>query len=175
MTDDDGVFYAPVFNFVVPHGRTYTIASYTGSNPPDFKIGKRVNVLYEKGNPENAKINSVGQLWLIEIVFGIMGLSWFLRELLSLELIGAAVHRLRPRCFNSSSRMLLSDCEVCSFYATLSPCSRSSINRMLVEASPFGIGWRISETSWQKHKLPLAFGGSNKGIWVTRRRRAKAL
>lgn len=73
MTNDDGVFYAPVFSFVAPDGRTYTIASNTGSNPPDFKIGERVNVLYEKSNPGNAKINSLGQLWLIEIVFGITG------------------------------------------------------------------------------------------------------
>jgi hypothetical protein len=90
MNNDDGVFYAPVFSFVAADGTAYTISSNTGSNPPDFRIGERVNVLYEKSNPENAKINSVRQLWLIEIVFGIMGPV--------LALAGFVVLRIDRRC-----------------------------------------------------------------------------
>jgi hypothetical protein len=77
ITDDQngGVAYAPIFSFSASDGRIYTITSSVGANPPAFSIGQAVTILYDKANPANAKIDSVGQLWFFSIFFGIMGSS----------------------------------------------------------------------------------------------------
>jgi Protein of unknown function (DUF3592) len=67
------VTYAPVFRFVTEDGRPVTVVSHTSSNPPAFNLGEAVKVHYKKDHPENAKIDSFGQLWLGDIVFGSVG------------------------------------------------------------------------------------------------------
>jgi Protein of unknown function (DUF3592) len=67
------VTYAPVFRFVTEDGRPVTVVSHTSSNPPSFEPGEAVKVHYKKNHPDDAKIDSFGQLWLGDIVFGSVG------------------------------------------------------------------------------------------------------
>jgi hypothetical protein len=70
---DNSVTYAPVFRFNVPGWHLATVVSHTSSNPPTFKVGEVVTVHYEQGHPEDAVIDSFGQLWLGDVVFGGVG------------------------------------------------------------------------------------------------------
>jgi hypothetical protein len=65
--------YAPVFRFDVPGTHFATVVSHTSSSPPVFKVGEMVTVHYEQGHPEGAVIDSFGQLWLGDVVFGGVG------------------------------------------------------------------------------------------------------
>lgn len=65
--------YSPTFQFKSPNGATYTITSSTASNPPEFIVGQRIQVLYLASDPANARIASFLQLWFMAIMFAIGG------------------------------------------------------------------------------------------------------
>jgi hypothetical protein len=67
------VTFAPVFRFVTEDGRPVTVVSHTSSNPPAFNLGEAVKVHYKKDHPDDALIDSFGQLWLGDIVFASAG------------------------------------------------------------------------------------------------------
>jgi hypothetical protein len=67
------ITYAPVFSFITAHDREITVTSRSSSNPPEFHAGEEVPVLYDRRNPENARINTFGQIWGVEIMLGGMG------------------------------------------------------------------------------------------------------
>jgi hypothetical protein len=70
---DNKVSFAPVFRFDVPGTHFTTVVSHTSSSPPAFKVGEWVTVHYEQGHPEGAVIDSLGQLWLGDWIFGGVG------------------------------------------------------------------------------------------------------
>ena len=70
-TRDNSISFAPVFRFDVPGWHFATVISHTSSNPPAFKVGEVVTVHYEQGHPQEAVIDSFGQLWLMD--FGYLG------------------------------------------------------------------------------------------------------
>jgi hypothetical protein len=65
--------YAPVFRFDVPGTHFATVVSHNSSSPPAFEVGQVVTVRYQPGHPEKAVIDSFEQLWLGELVLGIVG------------------------------------------------------------------------------------------------------
>ena len=65
--------YAPVFSFVARDGQSYAVDSGSSSNPPGFAVGETVRVLYDPANPTDAKIDTFFQIWVLPIVFGILG------------------------------------------------------------------------------------------------------
>lgn len=65
--------YAPVFRFAAEDGQTYTVDSHMFNSPPAFAFGERVTVLYEKGHPSHASIDTLFQLWIPEVVLTIVG------------------------------------------------------------------------------------------------------
>jgi hypothetical protein len=65
--------YAPVFTFATDDGRTYTVASSLATYPPAFKVGQHATAHYQKGHPEQAKLESFTQLWLMDLINGIIG------------------------------------------------------------------------------------------------------
>ena len=71
----NAIEYAPVFSFATPDGKTYTESSSTASNPSGFAVGDSVVVLYSKSNPGGARIASFVQLWLVPMVFLIIGVA----------------------------------------------------------------------------------------------------
>ena len=67
--------YAPIFRFTANNGQTYTITASVASNPPGFDVGDPIKILYPKNEPENARIDSFGQLWFIPMVIAGIGLT----------------------------------------------------------------------------------------------------
>ena len=63
-----------MFQFHGPMTAKSTWSSRSNSNnPPGFRVGEHVKVLYQHGRPEHAKIDSFIQLWLPELVLTIVG------------------------------------------------------------------------------------------------------
>jgi hypothetical protein len=74
-TDEDNhsASYAPIFSFTASDGQTYTVTSYTSSNPPEFSPGESVRVLYDPRNPSHAHLKSTAQLWLVPLICAPLG------------------------------------------------------------------------------------------------------
>ncbi|NTW82738.1 MAG: DUF3592 domain-containing protein [Chlorobiaceae bacterium] len=68
----------PVVHFTDRSGKSIVFISQTGSDPPAFVKGETVNIFYKPEKPENAKIDSVFELWGITILSGITGGIFFL-------------------------------------------------------------------------------------------------
>jgi hypothetical protein len=64
----------PVVEFTPTDGAPRTFRSSTGSNPPSYEEGDRVEVLYRADSPDDAEINGFASLWLLPLVFGGIGL-----------------------------------------------------------------------------------------------------
>jgi hypothetical protein len=64
----------PVVEFTPTDGTPRTFRSSTGSNPPSYEEGDRVEVLYRADSPDDAEINGFASLWLLPLVFGGLGL-----------------------------------------------------------------------------------------------------
>jgi len=73
-TDNEGQpCYHPRFAFETPDGREMVVESSFGTNPPSFRPGQQVVVLFDPSEPKDARINTFAQLWGVAIVFGIFG------------------------------------------------------------------------------------------------------
>ncbi|MEN9206915.1 MAG: DUF3592 domain-containing protein [Gloeomargarita sp. GMQP_bins_120] len=68
------VSYYPVVVYTLPDGRRLEVVARTGSTPPRYRIGQRVEVLYDPQNPSRARINDFFELWLLPLFFGGFGL-----------------------------------------------------------------------------------------------------
>jgi hypothetical protein len=88
-----GDVYRPIVEFACRDGRTVRIAGGTASNPPAFRRGDRVGVLYRPGAPEEARLDRWADRWLGVILLGVLGFAFSAAALAPL-LIGL---RLRPR------------------------------------------------------------------------------
>ena len=70
----DGPAAYPVVEFTSADGAPRTFRSSTGSNPPSYEKGERVEVLYRADSPEDARIKGFASLWLLPLIFGGLGL-----------------------------------------------------------------------------------------------------
>jgi Protein of unknown function (DUF3592) len=70
---DASVTYAPMFTFTAKDRQSYTVTSNASANPPEFKVGEKIRVLYEPDRPDGARIDSFWQLWSLAMIFGIVG------------------------------------------------------------------------------------------------------
>ena len=70
-SSEAGVCY-PVFQFVTDAGQRIELKGKAGANPPQYKKGDSVNVLYEHAHPENFTVNSWEGLYLLPTIFGIL-------------------------------------------------------------------------------------------------------
>jgi hypothetical protein len=85
-------YFYPVIEFVTRDGESVRFQDSTGSNPPEYREGERVQVLYDPLTPESARIESFAGLWLMPtvllgfgavfVLFGVLGffnsLLWIL-------------------------------------------------------------------------------------------------
>ncbi len=65
--------YFPLFHFRTSDAREIQVRSKAGNNPPAFRVGQSVQVLYDLADPQSAQINSFGQLWLGTLVCFVLG------------------------------------------------------------------------------------------------------
>jgi hypothetical protein len=71
--DPDSPTYAPVFSFRDTQGRRHEVTSAVGHGRSPYEPGQEVPVLYDRDNPEDARIDSFVQLWLFPMAIGFMG------------------------------------------------------------------------------------------------------
>src|SRR4051794_41757070 len=71
--DDGGYMFAPLVRFQTGDGRSIEFQSSLRSNPPGYRTGQTVTVLYDPDAPESAAIRGLFSLWLVTMVLGFMG------------------------------------------------------------------------------------------------------
>jgi hypothetical protein len=74
---DGHTLYLPVFEYRTNDGTRYQFTSTIASRPPSYKIGDTATILYLRRNPQNAKVKSFVELWLMNIIFAVIGLACF--------------------------------------------------------------------------------------------------
>ena len=67
----------PVVQFHDLDGSLHEAHSYYGSTPPDYDIGSNVNVVYPKSKPEEARIDSLGDIYGGSIFYASLAISCF--------------------------------------------------------------------------------------------------
>lgn len=84
QTGKSGYVYCPQVTFLLPNGQNIKFQSNFGTQPPSYKIGQKVEVIYSKSNPQQAEIDSAMAVWfapgclvLMALAFTFLGLSLF--------------------------------------------------------------------------------------------------
>lgn len=90
--------YLPVFRFVADDGHTYMLRADSNASFVPFKQGDHVRILYFKDHPETARINSIAQLWMPQLILGFFG---FVFTSFSVRII-----RRRPSCRNVTTTVI---------------------------------------------------------------------
>jgi hypothetical protein len=75
--EDGGYMYSPLVRFETTDGSTIEFQSTLRTNPPAYRTGQTVSVLYDPEDPQSASIRGALSLWLSTIVLGFIG-SMFL-------------------------------------------------------------------------------------------------
>lgn len=89
-TDGEGAccVYSPVFEYTV-NSRRYTFESLNASDPPAYRVGQEVEVIYNVDDPNDAAVNSFGELWMVASI--LCGTTLILAVVLN----GLAISRMR--------------------------------------------------------------------------------
>jgi hypothetical protein len=72
-SEDKGYLFTPVVRFQTADGRTIEFQSGLRTNPPAYRAGQAVSVLYDPEEPQSAAIRGVLSLWLTPIIVGFIG------------------------------------------------------------------------------------------------------
>jgi hypothetical protein len=78
QSGSDSPTYRPVVRFNAPNGQAVEFTSSMGSNPPSYRKGETVEVLYTPSDPQHAMINGFLPLWGGPLIVGGMGSVFFL-------------------------------------------------------------------------------------------------
>jgi hypothetical protein len=70
---DGQTMYLPVFQYRTNDGSVCELTSSVASKPPAYAIGETATIFYLKKNPRRAKLNSFSELWLVKLIFTIIG------------------------------------------------------------------------------------------------------
>lgn len=72
-SDSEGGGYTPVFRFRTLEGQEIEIRGSLRTNPPQFKVGQTIDVLYEPENPSGARIKKWLNLYFVPLLLGFLG------------------------------------------------------------------------------------------------------
>lgn len=70
--NESGVYY-PIFSFKLKDGTQKSVKSHSGSNPPEYKEGAQIELLYDEKDPNTFNVNSWWALNLLPTVFAAVG------------------------------------------------------------------------------------------------------
>lgn len=70
--------YAPVIRFVARDGREVEFVSSHSSNPPRYRRGDRVGLLYAPDAPERARLEGFFSVWFGALIAGLLGTVFLL-------------------------------------------------------------------------------------------------
>jgi hypothetical protein len=65
--------YYPVLRYRTQQGATKEVVSSVGSNPPRYKEGESVAILYDPAQPGDVRIHSFFNVWVGPVVLGGLG------------------------------------------------------------------------------------------------------
>lgn len=68
-----GYMYSPVIKYKSDTGDEYVYSSATKTGYSSYKIGQEVELIYDKNNPQNARVNSILDIWFLPIFMGVSG------------------------------------------------------------------------------------------------------
>lgn len=77
-SDDTGYMFAPVVRFKTAEGNTVEFESSFRSNPPAYRTGQSVSVLYDPSEPRSAAIRGFLSLWLMPLILGFIGSAFLI-------------------------------------------------------------------------------------------------
>ncbi|PSL43896.1 uncharacterized protein DUF3592 [Chitinophaga niastensis] len=69
--------YAPVVSYLAADGSSHTYVSSVSSYPPDYKVGEKVPVYYDKTNPDNVQLGGADE-YAGPFAVAAMGLAFIL-------------------------------------------------------------------------------------------------
>jgi hypothetical protein len=72
-SDSDGGGYTPVFRFRTLEGQEIEVSGNLRTNPPQFKVGQTIEVLYDPENPSKARIKKWFNLYFVPALLGFLG------------------------------------------------------------------------------------------------------
>lgn len=73
-TEHAGITYAPIISFEDMTKTKYTFESSVSSDPPAYKVGEKVEIVYDKNNPKDALVNTFMGKWSGMIVLFLLPL-----------------------------------------------------------------------------------------------------
>jgi hypothetical protein len=65
--------YHPILRYRTQEGVTKELISPVGSNPPRYKKGDSVAVLYDPAKPDDMRIHSFGSVWIVPLILAFVG------------------------------------------------------------------------------------------------------
>ena len=77
-SDSGNYMYSPEVSFVDNSGKTISFTSNISSSVPTYRIGEKIPVIYNKENSQEAKINTLFQLWFGPALMTVLGIIFFL-------------------------------------------------------------------------------------------------
>ena len=65
--------YHPILRYRTQAGATKEIVSSVGSNPPRYKKGDSLAILYDPARPDDMRIHSFANVWIVPLILGFVG------------------------------------------------------------------------------------------------------
>lgn len=72
------ISYFPVLRYRTQQGAVKEIVSSVGSNPPRYKEGDSVAILYDPAKPESVRIHSFFNVWGMPLILGGVGVLFLI-------------------------------------------------------------------------------------------------
>ena len=72
-SSSSGGGYSPVYQFKTIEGKEIVVTDNLSSNPPAFKEGQSIDVLYDPANPQKARIKRWMSLYFVPVLLGGLG------------------------------------------------------------------------------------------------------
>ena len=66
-SDNHSMSFTPEINFKNNKGRSVVFNSNLSSDPPQYSVGDKIDVVYDPAKPSNAKVNTFMALWLMPL------------------------------------------------------------------------------------------------------------
>ena len=93
-SDNTGYLFAPLVRFQTAERRTIEFQSSLRTNPPAYRAGQVVPVLYDPDEPQSAAIRGVLSLWLLPIILCFIGSIFLCLGIAMVALSGRAARVL---------------------------------------------------------------------------------
>lgn len=80
--------YVPTFAFTDREGQPRHVTSRLSVSPTRYHAGEQVDVFYEPGKPEEARVHGFFERWGVAMIAGGFGAAWFLLGTRSVVFLG---------------------------------------------------------------------------------------